>query len=117
MALILFWRVKVSWKRGFAGELQNAFSIFAALGAGYMLLGLALDYSNGRLDRLPAGLIYLAFLLLVYKVINLLFKALKLFVSLPVIKGVDKVLGGLLGLVEAFLIIVVVIRILKSFLG
>lgn len=101
---LVIWRVSVCFKKGFAGEIQNAFSMAAALLSGYFLYGIAQNYLAGRFGRIVGGLLYLSILLMIYKLVNLLLKAVKLFAELPVIRGIDKILGTVLGVVEAVLI-------------
>lgn len=116
IAGIVIWRIRAGFKRGAAGELANTFSMVVALIVGYKLYHVAVDFLAGHFGSVLAGVMYLAFLLFIYKIINILFKSLKLFTNLPIIKGVNKLLGAVLGIVEAFAIVYVGIKVLRTFL-
>ncbi|MCR5503708.1 MAG: CvpA family protein [Lachnospiraceae bacterium] len=106
LILLIIWRTSACFKKGFAGELLNAFSMVIALFAGYFLYSIAVNYFAGKLGRIIGCLLYLSILLLIYKLIHLLLKALKLFAELPVVRGIDKLLGAVLGIVEGVLIMI-----------
>ena len=112
-ALLIIWRVSTGFKKGLVSELSNAVSIIIALGIGYIFKNIFFGFTSHRYGMIVAYLAYLAALLLVYRLISLIFSALKIFSRLPVIKFIDKVFGALLGVIEGFLIIVFLIWLIK----
>ena len=64
-----------------------------------------------------SSILLLAVVFGIYKIIRLIIMALKLFSKLPVIKGVDRLLGILAGIIEAFVMIILFIGLVKNLLG
>ena len=95
-ALIIIWRISVSFKRGLVQELSNTAAILIALGVGSAF-------------TIVIYIGYLALLLLIYKIVNFIFLSLKIFARLPVIKFIDKLLGAMIGAVEGAAIVVFLI--------
>ncbi len=110
--LVLLWRIKACYKKGFAGELLNAFSMAAACLAGYFLYGIAVNFLAGHFGRIFGGLLYLSILLVIYRIFHLILASVKLFAKLPVVKGIDKILGIVLGIIEAAAIMIAFLSVL-----
>ncbi len=116
VALIFVWRISRSYKTGFVSELANAISILIALIIGFLIRNIIISYIASRYGRILAYLSVIAIVLLIYKLLKLIFGAMKLFASLPVIKVVNRLLGILLGAGEAFIIVLFAVKILKEWL-
>ena len=115
-ALIFLWRIMRGYKTGFVKELANALSIVIALLVGYLIRNIVISYMAAKYGRILAYLSIIAIVLIVYKVIKLIFGALKLFTTLPVLKFFNKILGAVLGFGEAFLIILFSVKVIKELL-
>ena len=105
-ALIVIWRVRAGYKAGLVAELSNAASIVIALGVGFALKNIIFGFTAGRYGAIVIYVVYLAALLLIYKIVSFIFASLKIFAKLPVIKLIDKLFGIILGVGEGFIIIV-----------
>ncbi len=116
VALIFVWRMSRSYKTGFVSELANAISILIAIVIGFLIRNIVISYIAAKYGRILAYLTVIAIVLLIYKLLKLIFGAMKLFASLPVIKVVNRLLGILLGAAEAFVIVLFVIKLIKELL-
>ncbi len=104
-ALVILWRIAVSFKRGLVRELSNTVALLAALGVGYAFKNIIFGFVDKKFAIAAVYIGYLALLLLIYKVISLIFLSLKIFSKLPVIKLIDKLLGAVLGAAEGIAIV------------
>ena len=104
-ALVILWRIAVSFKRGLVRELSNTVAILIALGVGYAFKNIIFGFIDKKFAIAAVYIGYLALLLLIYKVVSLIFLSLKLFSKLPVIKLIDKLLGAVLGAAEGIAIV------------
>ena len=104
-ALVILWRIAVSFKRGLVRELSNTVALLAALGVGYAFKNIIFGFGDKKFAIAAVYIGYLALLLLIYKVISLIFLSLKIFSKLPVIKLIDKLLGAVLGAAEGIAIV------------
>lgn len=112
--LILVWRVKSGFKKGLVAEIKTTFSIIIAFAAGYVIKQGVENFLAEEYGKLIALLAVLLIILLLYKIVHFLFDVTKLFVNLPVIKGIDKILGIAAGIVEAVFIIFILIELLRD---
>ncbi len=108
-ALIIIWRISVSFKRGLVQELSNTAAILIALGVGYAFKNIIFGFVDKRVGAIVIQIGYLALLILIYKIVNFIFFSLKIFARLPVIKFIDKLLGAVLGAVEGAAIVLFLI--------
>ncbi|MBR5360486.1 MAG: CvpA family protein [Lachnospiraceae bacterium] len=108
-ALIIIWRISVSFKRGLVQELSNTIAILIVLGVGYALKNIIFGFIDKRFGTIVIYIGYLALLLLIYKIVSFIFASLKIFARLPVIKFIDKLLGAILGAVEGAAIVLFLI--------
>lgn len=109
---ILIWRVKCGIKRGFVSELKHGLSLGVAL---FVVWLLYLSYSSvieARYGRLATYVLVLTIVISVDKILNLIFQTLKILTRLPIIKGINTILGIVLGIGEAYLIVLFVLKIL-----
>lgn len=111
--LILIWRVRNGFKKGFVQELISTLSIMVAFIAAKILLSGVVAFFEGRFGKFAYTLLILAIVMAIYEIVKLIMKAFKLFSKLPVIKWIDKLLGIIAGVVEAFLIILFLIGLIK----
>lgn len=116
-SLILIWRVIRSFKTGFAKELHNTISIIFAIVIGYFLYKVANGFVEERYGSIVASIALLAIVLVVYKIVNIIMVAFKLFMKVPAIKLIDKFLGVFLGAVEGLVIISLLLEVLKRYVS
>ncbi|MDR2546138.1 MAG: CvpA family protein [Lachnospiraceae bacterium] len=115
VVVVFIWRVFAGFRKGLIGELISLLSLVVAA---FCLMGLFMvvgNYINENITEAIQMLVVLAVIGLVYKLASLLFSSLKLITKLPVIKGLDRLLGAALGAVEAVLILLLIIEVLKYF--
>ena len=93
------------YKHGMIQELSSVISLVLALIAIGMFLVAAQGYLNHETIRIALGIVCMTIAILVYKIVDFILSSLKIISSLPVLKGVDKVLGFGVGAMEAVLII------------
>lgn len=111
---IFIWRIAAGFRKGMVQEL---ISLIAMLVAGFCVvlilgaIGSYLDREIGEVIQMVAVLIVVC---LVYRLVNLLFTSLELIAKLPVIKGLDKLLGAGVGLVEAGVISGLLVYLVKN---
>lgn len=111
---IFIWRIVAGFRKGMVQEL---ISLIAMLVAGFCVvlilgaIGSYLDREIGEVIQMVAVLIVVC---LVYRLVNLLFTSLELIAKLPVIKGLDKLLGAGVGLVEAGVISGLLVYLVKN---
>lgn len=117
VGLIFFWRIVRGAKTGFVSELSNALSILLALLVGFLIRNIVISYMASKYGRLLAYVSMIAIVLLIYKLLKMIFGALKLFASLPVLKVVNRFLGIVLGVGEAFIIILFLVKLSKELLA
>ena len=113
--LIFIWRIVAGFKKGLVAEIISFFSLIAAALALMALLGAVGNYLDENVGTALQMLLILLVIGLLYKIVNMILSSIKLITKLPVIKSLDRILGALLGAVEALLIILIIIQLLKYF--
>lgn len=104
IGLILFGILR-GWYKGFVGALHTVIAlVLAAGGIAIMMFLLDSALSKEFGDAVIATIFLLLFLLLV-QVIKLALGVVKLLSKLPIVHGLDKFLGTLIGIAEGFLIV------------
>ena len=79
-----------------------------------LILGAAGSYLNQEIGKTIQMVAVLAVVCLIYRLVHVLFTSLELISKLPIIKGVDKLLGAVVGLTEAILIVGFLVYFLKN---
>ncbi len=113
LGLIMIWRIVVGAKRGVVKELFDLINlIFVSL-----VLTLAFmiyrTYTAGDMVGLLPMIIAIVVLSIIYAIIKLIFSPAKLIAKLPLVSGVDKVLGVVIGALEVVLIFWILCCLLK----
>lgn len=114
IALIFIWRVTAGFKKGMV---QEIISLIAMAAAGFCMVlilaavGSYLDREIGKLIQMIAVLIVVC---LVYRLINILFTSLELIAKLPIVKGLDKIMGAVVGFAEAGLLVGALVYLIKN---
>lgn len=114
IAIIFIWRISVGFRKGMVQEIISLIAMAAAGLCVVLILGAVGSY----LDREIGGTIQMVIVLLVvcivYRLVHTLFTSLELISKLPIIKWLDKLLGIVVGFVEAALISGVLVYFLKN---
>lgn len=114
VALIFIWRICAGFKKGMV---QEVISLIAMSVAGFcvmLILGVIGSYLDKEIGQLIQFVVVLIVVCLAYRLINILFTSLQLISKLPIIKGLDKLLGAVVGLAEAGLIVGILVHFLKN---
>ena len=69
---------------------------------------------NHEIGKMVQIIVVLFAVCLVYRLVHVLFTSLELISKLPIIKGVDKLLGALIGCAEAALIVGILVYLVKN---
>lgn len=114
IAIIFIWRIAAGFRRGMV---QEIISLIAMVAAGFciiLILGAIGSYLDKEIGKTIQMVSVLVVVCLVYRLVHILFTSLELISKLPIIKGVDKLLGALVGFVEAGVIVGVLVYFLKN---
>lgn len=99
------------------GMVQELLSLVAGVVAGIcmlLILGAVGSYFENDIGRVVKIMVVLLSVCIVYRLVNTLFVSLKLISKLPIVKSVDKLLGIVVGFVEASVLVATLIQLLKS---
>lgn len=114
IAIIFIWRIVAGFRRGMV---QEIISLIAMVVAGFciiLILGAIGSYLDKEIAKTIQMISVLVVVCLVYRLVHILFTSLELISKLPIIKGVDKLLGSLVGFVEAGVIVGILVYFLKN---
>lgn len=114
IAIIFIWRIAAGFRRGMV---QEIISLIAMVAAGFciiLILGAIGSYLDKEIGKTIQMVSVLVVVCLVYRLVHILFTSLELISKLPIIKGVDKLLGALVGFVEAGVIVGFLVYFLKN---
>ena len=114
VVLIFIWRISSGFEKGMVQELISLIAMVVAGFSVLLILAAIGSYMDHEIGRLVQMITVLTVVCLVYRLINLLFTSLGLIAKLPVIKGLDKLMGGILGFAEAGVIVALLVQILKN---
>lgn len=111
---IFIWRITVGFKKGMVQELVSLVAMAAAGFCIVLILGAIGSYLDKEIGKVIQMIVVLLVVCLVYRLVNLLFTSLGLIAKLPVIKGLDKLLGVAVGMIEAAAISGLLIYLVKN---
>ena len=114
IALIFIWRVATGFRKGMVQEIVSLIAMAVAGVCIFLIMGAVGNYLNHEIGKMVQIIAVLLVVCLVYRLVHILFTSLKLISKLPIIKGVDKLLGALIGCVEAALIVGILVYLLKN---
>ncbi len=112
--LIFIWRITAGFRKGMVHELVSLIAVIVATFCIALILGAVGSYMNQEIAKVIQMIVVLFVVCLVYRLVNILFTSLELISKLPVIKGLDKLLGAGLGFIEAGLIVGILVYFLKN---
>ncbi len=114
IVLIFIWRITVGFKRGMVKEIV---SLIATAVGGFcvvLILSAINSYMDKEIGQLVQVIIALFIICIGYRLAHLVLTSIGLAVKLPVLKGLDKILGAVIGFIEAGVIVGVLVYILKN---
>ena len=114
IGLIFIWRMVVGFKKGMVQELLSLVAGVVASICMLLILGAVGSYFENDIGRVVKIMVVLLSVCIVYRLVNTLFVSLKLISKLPIVKSVDKLLGIVVGFVEASVLVATLIQLLKS---
>lgn len=114
IAIIFIWRITAGFRKGMIQEIISLIAMVIAGVCVILILGAAGSYLNQEIGKTIQMVAVLAVVCLIYRLVHVLFTSLELISKLPIIKGVDKLLGAVVGLAEAVLIVGFLVYFLKN---
>lgn len=114
IALIFIWRIAAGFHKGMIQEIISLVAMAVAGVCIVLILGAIGNFLNREIGQMIQLIAILFVICLVYRLVNVLFTSLELVSKLPIIKGVDKLLGAVIGCVEAALIVAILVYFLKN---
>lgn len=115
--IVFIWRISNGFKKGFAFELTSMISTIIAVIVGRLLVKSYFALVSSKYGVLISTIALISLVFFIYKIILFIMKIMKLFANLPVIRGVDRLLGLFAGAVEAVAILIILIQVLKMVIG
>lgn len=114
IVLIFIWRITTGFRKGMVQEIVSLIAMAVAGFCIFLIMGAIGNYLNHEIGKMIQIISVLFVVCLVYRLVHVLFTSLELISKLPIIKGVDKLLGALVGCVEAALIVAILVYLLKN---
>lgn len=114
IAIIFIWRMIAGFRKGMVQELISLIAMAAAGVCVVLILGAVGSYMEKEIGKTVQMVAVLLVVCLVYRLVHVLFTSLELISKLPIIKGVDKLLGIVVGFAEAVVIVGGVVYLLKN---
>lgn len=114
IALIFIWRITTGFRKGMVQEIISLIAMAVAGVCIFLIMGAVGNYLNHEIGKMVQVIVALFVVCIVYRLVHVLFTSLELISKLPIIKGLDKLLGALIGCVEAVLIVAALVYLLKN---
>lgn len=114
IGLIFLWRIVTGFKRGMVKEIISLIAMAVAGVCVLLILSAIGNYMEQEIGKLVQVIAVLFVVCLIYRIVNVLLDSLKLIAKLPIIKGLDKIFGAVVGFVEAGLITGLLVHFLKN---
>ena len=114
IVLIFIWRVAIGFRKGMVQEVISLIAMAVAGVCVVLILGAVGSYLNQEIGKVIQMVLVLFAVCLVYRLVHVLFTSLELVSKLPIIKGLDKLLGAVVGCAEAVLIVGLLVYLLKN---
>ncbi len=102
--------------QGFARLISKAISLIASIAVVILLSSIVNGYRSGSTSNLLVGVLMLAILGVVYKIIHAMLTSIRFLAGLPILAGVDKVFGTALGFLEGFAVLYIGEYLLRMYL-
>ncbi|MBR4670410.1 MAG: CvpA family protein [Butyrivibrio sp.] len=105
---LFLWRMSYGAKNGLFAEAAGLVSVLAAFVSIYYITKIAGDVLNSNFGTVIPKIGYLVVAFLIYKLMTAIGDAFSKVKEVPVLSGINRLLGALFGAAEAFLIIFLV---------
>lgn len=106
--LLVIWRCIAGFRAGMVREIISIVSL-VVLAFAIMLLGSAFQsYTHKELTKLIVAVVLLLILVILHRIVSLILSSIKLISKLPVIHFADRIMGGILGSLEAVVVMWVI---------
>ena len=103
------------FRHGMVEELNKAVALILALAAIAMFVVAAKSYMEHETLRTIFGIVCMTIAILVYKIVDFILSSLKIISLIPVIRGVNKLLGFGVGVAESVILIWAVFIVIVAF--
>ena len=103
------------FRHGMVEELNKAVALILALAAITMFVVAAKSYMEHETLRTILGIVCMTIAILVYKIVDFILSSLKIISLIPVIRGVNKLLGFGVGVAESVILIWAVFIVIVAF--
>ena len=114
IAVIFIWRIAAGFRRGMVQEIVSLIAMAVAGVCVGLIVGAVGSYLEKEISKTLVMVAVLFIVCAVYRMVHVLFTSLELISRLPIIKGVDKLLGAVVGAAEAGVIVGVLVYFLKN---
>lgn len=114
IAIIFIWRITAGFRKGMVQEIISLIAMAIAGVCVILILGAIGSYLNQEIGKTIQMVVVLIVVCLIYRLVHVLFISLELISKLPIVKGVDKLLGAAVGMAEAALIVGFIVYFLKN---
>lgn len=115
IGIVLIWRVVEGFRVGMVREIISFVSLIV-MAVGIALLGVALSsYREQDMIKMIIALILFLVLCILHRIINFVFFSAKVISKLPVVHGVDRLLGGVIGVMETVIVVWVLFFLIMQF--
>lgn len=114
IALVFIWRIAAGFKKGMVQELISLIAMAVAGICVFLILGAVGSYLEKEIGQVIQIAVVLFAVCLVYRLVSILFVSLKLISKLPIVKGLDKIMGAAVGFVEAGILVGVLVHLIKG---
>ncbi|NBJ91931.1 CvpA family protein [Parablautia muri] len=112
--IIFIWRITAGFRKGLVQEIISLLAMVVAGVCVVLIIGAIGSYMAEEISAVVEMIVILFAVCAVYRLVHVLFTSLELIAKLPVIKGLDKLMGAAIGLIEAGVIVGVLVYFLKN---
>lgn len=102
---LFLWRISYGASNGLFAEAAGLIAVMASFAAVYYVMNIAGDVLTSNFGHIVPKIGYLVVAFLIYSVTTVLGKELRKIKEIPILGGVDRLLGAVLGAIEAAAII------------
>jgi uncharacterized membrane protein required for colicin V production len=113
--IVFIWRIVTGFRKGMVGEIVSLISMIVAAISLIVILMALRSYLDGKPGTVLQMLLIFMAISVVYKIASLIFNSLKAIAKLPIISSFNRILGAALGAVEAIVIILILLQVLRFF--
>ncbi len=114
--LVLVGMTVHGWKKGFAYLISKVISLIASIVVVMLLSSMISGYQKGNVSNLVVGVLLLVIMGVLYKVIHAILTSIRILAGLPILGGVDRVLGVAIGFLEGFSVLYIGEYMLRMYL-